>query len=121
MFNHKDLDALLWDWAADTIKGHDSGFPSNYELKERCDTGTVFVPDYYPKPKIRALGNIIFNLKPEQKNIIGCRYLLCLKIPEIAKKNGCHNATVYRKLNETRKVLIDEMRIFLYAYSRVRK
>ena len=118
-FSEKDLDALLWDWAADTIKAQDSGYPSNYEIGQRVDCGVVFVPDYFPRPKVCRIAQLIFELEREYKNIIVAKYLFCWKIQEIAKYNGCHNATVYRKLAESRRILVDEMREFTYHSLRV--
>lgn len=118
-FSEKDLDSLLWDWAAETIKTQESGFPSSYEIKQRVDSGVVFVPDYYPKPKICRLAHHIFCLERDLRNIIILKYLFSMKIPEIALECGCHNATIYRKLTKARAYLLDEMRNYLYKTIRV--
>ena len=112
--NQKDLDALLWDWAASTIKEQDSGFPSSYELSQRVDCGIVFTPDYYPRPKLCRLAGSILCLEKELRNVIIAKYLFCREISEIAKYNACHKATVYRKLTESRKKLLDEMQKFTH-------
>lgn len=117
--NEKDLDALLWDWAAATIKAQDSGFPSSYEISQRVDCGVVFVPDYYPRPRLCRLACLIFSLEKEQRNTIVGKYLLSWSISEIAKVNGCHKATIYRKLSESRAHLLEEMRNFVYKTTRV--
>lgn len=112
--NQKDLDALLWDWAATTIKDQESGFPSSYELNQRVDCGLVFTPDYYPHPRLCRLAGSIIALEKELRNVIIAKYLFCWGISEIAKHNGCHKATVYRKLTESRRKLLDEMRNFIH-------
>jgi hypothetical protein len=119
VFRDKDLDALLWDWAADILKAHDSGYPSSYELKQRVDSGIVFVPDYFPSPKVCALGNAIYNLRTELKNIIAYKYLYNMKIPEIAQENDCTPRTIHRKMNEARSLLLEEMSVFVYKSTRM--
>lgn len=120
-FNNKDLDVLLWEWAASVLHDHDSGYPSDYTLRQRVDSGQVFVPDYFPKPRIARINIAIGELEDELKNTIVCRYLFNMKIPEIAQTNGCHNATVYRKLNSARDILLDEMRMFARINTKIEK
>ena len=118
-FTEKDLDALLWDWAAETLKTQQEGFPSSYEIRQRVDSGVVFVPDYYPKPKICRLAHYIFCLERDLRNIIILKYLFSMKIPEIASECGCHNATIYRNLNKARGLLLENMRNYIYKLTRV--
>ena len=118
-FTEKDLDALLWEWAAETIKDHDSGYPSSYELQQRVDTGTIYIPDYFPRPRVHFLANEIFSLEADQRNAIICRYLYCMKVCEIAKLIQCHQATVYRNMNRARAKLLDQMRNFVYKSCRL--
>ena len=118
-FTDKDLDALLWEWAQMTINDHDSGYPNNYILTQRVDHGLVFVPDYAPHPKINHLANTIFGLNTELRNPIIGKYLLCMHIQRIAKESECHPSTVYRKFNQARGILLEEMRKFSYKNSRL--
>lgn len=118
-YKDKDLDEDLWLWAQEILKAQDSGYPSKYILEPRVDHCVVFIPDYYPHPKICNLSNTIFALEIDKRNIIVAKYLLSWKIPKIAKYCDCHNATIYRKLNDARAFLLDEMRKFVYKNNRL--
>ncbi len=118
-FNEKDLDELLWEWASETLKGHDSGYPSNYILEQRVDHGTPFVPNYYSHPKVCFLGNAILSLELSLKNALVAKYLFCWRIAKIALFCECHPATVYRKLSDSRGILLAEMRNFVYNSNRM--
>jgi hypothetical protein len=118
-FSEKDLDALLWEWAAMTLEDQDSGYPSSYVLNQRVDCGVVYIPDYFPHPKVCYLANEIFSLESEQRNPIICKYLFNMNPQEIAKALSCHRATVFRNLNKARAKLLDQMRLFVYKSYRL--
>lgn len=118
-FTSRDLDELLWEWAADTLKEIDSGYPSSYELNYRVDNGVIFIPDYFPKPKIHHLANEILALQRDQRNSIIARYLFCMNVCDIAKAEHCHPATIYRNLSKARRYLLDSMRKFVYTFRRL--
>jgi len=115
----KELDALLWEWAAETLKEIDSGYPSSYELSIRVDTGTIYIPDYFPHPKIHHLANEIFSMERDLRNIILYIYLFNMKKDDIAKAEHCHISTIYRNLRKAREYLLVSMRNFTYTFRRM--
>ena len=102
-----------------TLNDHDSGYPSDTSFKIRVDSHTVYVPNYFPHPKINHLANEIFSLEARRRNTIVGKYLLNMKFPQLAKHEGCTVRTIYRRFNEARGILLDRMSQFSYKNTRV--
>lgn len=118
-FTDKDLDSLLWEWAQMTINDHDSGYRSDTSFKIKVDHTTLYIPDYFPHPKINHLANNIFGLETDKRNLVVGKYLFRMNNSELGRLYKYHRHTVRRKIDEARQVLLDEMCQFCYKNNRL--
>jgi hypothetical protein len=108
----RKLDGLLRDWAASIIAEiESSSLPSKTVIAKimengcRVDSGVVPIPNYWPRPDLVKINDIIWSMKVPDRNIIVMKRVLGYSYSQIAQEFDKSKGWAFYKMNEIERII----------------